>query len=790
MKAPYFVTLLLVVFFGTAPVLAQDYFQVETIVLPDGMSVDKITINGPPTPPPGAVRPVAVNPGKNPSRGDVCLVCPAFNWCFGCSATSAAMIAGYYDRTTYPYYYPNMYAGPTNGGVMPLDNSAWPDWNDGYANRHQCPLSATHYGLDERWTRGNVDDYWVKYGHSGPDPFVTNGWAEHTWEDCTTDFMKTNQAAVSNVDGGTTFYNYTSGAPLSASQMEGHGIDHIDGGYGFMQFYESRGYTVETMYNQYIRGEGSNPNLGFTYDQYKAEIDAGHPVMIHVEGHTMVGVGYDDSTSDKMYIHDTWDYSTHEMIWGGTYSNPPMAHYGITIVRLEELKIQVPEDYLTIQQAINAAMDGHSISVNSGTYYGNIDFGGKAIRLYSREGRAAAVLDGNGTGSVVTFDSGEGAESILDGFTVTNGSATNGGGIHIDDSSPTIIDCTIHNNSCTNDGGGIYIAGSQSDPTISDSTIHSNSAGHWGGGIHLEDYASASIDNCIVHGNSINEYYGGGICVYSQASITIINSTIYGNTSLCWGGGISVLDQCDATILNTTVHDNWAETGLGIYVGEQSTFTMENSIVWGNGVADLEASNSTAFYDYCDVGNSGGCTPGSNNISADPLFVNSAGGDYHLTLSSPCIDVGNNAASGLPDEDCDDEPRIWDGDSNGTATVDMGADENNNPDLIELVYFRAFGYGGTVLVNWETASEIDTAGFHIWRSWKRNPQESDFERITGQLIPAEGGTSQGATYTFFDMNVVSGHPYCYRLEDVDLHGESTFHDPAVVRWWMPGMTHE
>ena len=112
--------------------------------------------------------------------------------------------------------------------------------------------------------------------------------------------------------------------------METYGIHTQDGGYGVKLFYESRGYTVTDMFNQYILGYAS-PTLGFTYDQYKAEIDAGRPVMIHVEGHTMVGFGYDDATS-LMYIHDTWDYSDHTMTWGGSYSG--MQHYAVTIVQL------------------------------------------------------------------------------------------------------------------------------------------------------------------------------------------------------------------------------------------------------------------------------------------------------------------------------------------------------------------------------------------------------------------------------------------------------------------------
>jgi len=63
-----------------------------------------------------------------------------------------------------------------------------------------------------------------------------------------------------------------------------------------------------------------------------AEIDAGRPVMINVVGHTMVGVGYDNTSSNLMYIHDTWDYNTYTMIWGSSYAG--MQHRAVSIVTL------------------------------------------------------------------------------------------------------------------------------------------------------------------------------------------------------------------------------------------------------------------------------------------------------------------------------------------------------------------------------------------------------------------------------------------------------------------------
>ena len=305
------------------PVPDSEYYSVETQVFPDGTSIDKVVINGPPEPPPGYEHPTVLDGAT--AAAVMLTEVPAYDWSYGCSATSAAMIAAYYDRTDYP----NMYTGPggTPAGVMPMDNSEW-----GYM-AGECPLSATHMGYDGLATRGHVDDYWVEYLSPADDPWYVNGWTEHTYADCTGDFMKTNQTTnYGNVDGSTAFYNYTDGTPLTAADMEGAGIDDEDGGYGIKLFYESRGYTVVTMYNQYIQGQGSDPDLGFTYEQYKVEIDAGRPVMIHVEGHTMVGIGYDDSVSDLMYIRDTWDYNTYTMIWGGSYYG--MNHYAVTIVQL------------------------------------------------------------------------------------------------------------------------------------------------------------------------------------------------------------------------------------------------------------------------------------------------------------------------------------------------------------------------------------------------------------------------------------------------------------------------
>ena len=89
----------------------------------------------------------------------------------------------------------------------------------------------------------------------------------------------------------------------------------------------------------------------------------------------------------------------------------------------------VPDDFATIQAGIDGSSNGDTVIVRDGTYVENINFNGKAITLKSENGPATTIIDGNQAGTVVTIESGEGSDSVLEGFTVTNGSNTYGGGM-------------------------------------------------------------------------------------------------------------------------------------------------------------------------------------------------------------------------------------------------------------------------------------------------------------------------------------------------------------------------
>jgi hypothetical protein len=89
--------------------------------------------------------------------------------------------------------------------------------------------------------------------------------------------------------------------------------------------------------------------------------------------------------------------------------------------------------------------------------------------------------------------------------------------------------------------------------------------------------------------------------------------------------------------------------------------------------------------------------------------------------------------------------------------------------LVEVIAFRVTPYENLLIISWETALEINNAGFNIWRSDK---EEGEYIKINDQLIPAKGDNSK---YNFIDNTVSSGNTYYYKLEDIDVNGVSTVH---------------
>jgi len=96
------------------------------------------------------------------------------------------------------------------------------------------------------------------------------------------------------------------------------------------------------------------------------------------------------------------------------------------------------------------------------------------------------------------------------------------------------------------------------------------------------------------------------------------------------------------------------------------------------------------------------------------------------------------------------------------------------PTAIELSLFAAIPSNKKVIITWITESEIDNAGFNLYRS---ESEDGEYVKVNATLIPSEGSPTQGASYQFIDDGLKNRTTYYYTLEDIDLNGTSTFNGP-------------
>jgi hypothetical protein len=97
------------------------------------------------------------------------------------------------------------------------------------------------------------------------------------------------------------------------------------------------------------------------------------------------------------------------------------------------------------------------------------------------------------------------------------------------------------------------------------------------------------------------------------------------------------------------------------------------------------------------------------------------------------------------------------------------------PTIIQLASFTASPGSKKIVIEWITESEIDNAGFNLYRSGSEN---GEYNKINDSIIPARGSATQGAVYEFLDADVKNRKIYYYKLEDIDLNGTSTLHGPV------------
>ncbi len=335
----------------------------------------------------------------------------------------------------------------------------------------------------------------------------------------------------------------------------------------------------------------------------------------------------------------------------------------------------------SLQGAINSAPSGSTICVLPGTYSGKFDFHGKAITLVSQSGPVQTILQGSGSpsGPVVTFQTFEAADSVLDGFGIRGGTAPFGGGIYIANASPTIRNCIVSGNGATGNqysrGGGIWVTGATSRPSLRCLAVNGNFADYAGGGLASAGSADPFLRESLFSANRAK--FGAAIAVHLNGRLDVAttqfldnNATTdggaihsgntYGNVLVrrCWfknnsavsKGGAMWVPAGLAEVTNSTFEGNRAKiggalaSGYGGMVSVASTIFVRNTSTSGGSAALADAfpaSSNTSVVNHYNgfFANTGGAFSNTYGnlglVLADPLLGTCCPGP-----GSPAIDAG------------------------------------------------------------------------------------------------------------------------------------------------------
>lgn len=327
--------------------------------------------------------------------------------------------------------------------------------------------------------------------------------------------------------------------------------------------------------------------------------------------------------------------------------------------------------YNALSTASNNGQDD-IIYLATGTYQGNFTCNttdAKSLVIKAEPGSSAqnVILDGGSSGSVLTIEGSAGGGTVsLEDLTLQNG---------------------------TQSGIFVYFNNKSVRILVNRLIIQNNSNEDRGGGISIRPYGNATIDmeiwNSVIRNNQTQGYAngrqgrGGAIWAHSYAgnnliTLLVANSLIYKNEANWSAGGIGISasevgdnNVTRGKIINSTItgnvsnmHGTGSERGGGVWInaysgnGSVATLDLYNTIVYGNtsingsgagqdlyvtqsnpGLATVNAFNCNIN----DIGGNTGLYHPTSVINGDPLFLNSATDDYHLTKGSPCIDSGTSS---------------------------------------------------------------------------------------------------------------------------------------------------
>ncbi len=251
-------------------------------------------------------------------------------------------------------------------------------------------------------------------------------------------------------------------------------------------------------------------------------------------------------------------------------------------------------DFRTIQEAIDAVLDGDTAVLADGVFTGegnrDIDYLGKAITVRSQSGDPfTCIIDCEGSAAHphrgFFFHTQESQESVLQAVTVRNGYAANfsvsdrgGGAVRCYDASPLIKDCCFAANTSPQYGGGVSAA-MMSRVAIVGCVFSENTAAKRGGGAFFDLSCNPTLEECSFVGNAAIE--GGGICMHALHG-TLVDCT-FAENSAEKGGGFLCYDGSSPTITSCVFSGNSAHDGGAMFITFWETYPiLTGCILAGN----------------------------------------------------------------------------------------------------------------------------------------------------------------------------------------------------------------